>query len=555
MPSGPVTLVRCAACAVALWLYVSGVRANDTSTQEYLRERIETLELGKKLRVDGVALSATALIPEVYAATQFQPAWTDAKKVDELLHAIEDMQLDGLDPQDYYLDQLKRLRAEAATGQDRTAALDLDLLLTDALARVVYHAHYGKVDPERVDESWNLEHEWKGKRGADAVFEFIRSPSLYARIEKVKPQRPMYNRLRKALADYRRYEAAGGWKTIPTGSTVELGKSDARIPAVRTRLTVTEDLPKELDNGDKTLDAPLQQALERFQKRHSLRVGKLDTATIRTMNQPPKVWIDQLRVNLERARWILPFEEQTYVMVNIAAFEIFLVKNGKRVWSNAAQVGRTFSKTPLFRDEIQYFVINPTWTVPPGVLAETVLPAAKKDPGYIRQRGLHVIDDAGHEVAPESVAWSKFDAKNLPYTLTQKPGDANALGVIKFMFPNKYHVYLHDTPNQLGYDARVRTMSWGCIHVKDPLELAAQLVNDGKWSLEALQAKVKAGKTETVYLNPPVPVFLLYWTADVTDDGVLEFRPDVYSRDRKVLSALKRAPKLRRENRRGEDAE
>jgi murein L,D-transpeptidase YcbB/YkuD len=267
------------------------------------------------------------------------------------------------------------------------------------------------------------------------------------------------------------------------------------------------------------------------------------------MSLPPKVWIDVLRVNLERARWILRVDDPTYVLVNIAAFHMYYVKAGKRIWEKDVQVGRTFSQTPLFREEIKYFVLNPMWTVPPGVLAETVLPSAKKSPSYIRERGLHVIDDTGHEVKPESVNWHKFEASNLPYSITQDPGEENALGVIKFMFPNPYHVYLHDTPNQLGYDARVRTMSWGCIHVKDPLELAALLVEGTPWTLPAIQAQVKRGKSETVYLPKPVPVYLLYWTAEVDQNDVIVFHNDVYNRDRKVLALLSKPPRKRREPR------
>jgi murein L,D-transpeptidase YcbB/YkuD len=509
-----------------------------------------TLQSGKPLRVAGIELSARQLIPALYQATQFQPVWTDEKKVDQLLAAIEDMSLDGLDPQDYYLDRLKQLRAEVLVSHDQVAAIDLDLLYSDALARLLYHAHFGKADPERLDDSWNIQNEWKGKRGPAAVLELIKSPSLQAAVESLKPQRPHYQRLRAALAKYRAYQAAGDWGTIPTGVTIAPDKSDPRIPKIRRRLASSEDLAKELDNGVVVFDAELQKAVTRFQTRHDLPLGAIDSNTIRTMNMPAKVWINQLRVNLERARWIMPIDDPTYLMVNIAAFELDFVRDGKRVWRTDVQVGRTYSKTPLFRSLIKYFVLNPTWTVPPGVMAETVLPGAQHNPGYLRERGLQVLDDAGHEVTPESVAWKKFTAETLPYTIRQTPGEGNALGVVKFMFPNKYHVYLHDTPNKAGYGARVRTMSWGCIHVKDPLELAAHMAAGTTWSLETIQKQVKSGKSATVFLTKPVPVYLLYWTAEVPEGGELLFHADVYDRDRSVLAMLNRPARLRKEKRR-----
>ena len=535
------------------WLLLPSpnARAEEAALRQYLRGRIESLETSKSLRIDGVELAAKAVIPQVYETTQFEPLWTNPGQVDELLRTIEDMQLDGLDPEDYHFSRLTRLRSELQVAPDAAGALDLDLLMTDALARLVYHAHYGKVDPQRLDETWNLENEWKGKRGAEALLDLLRAPSLHAAIESLKPQPPMYRRLRDALARYRAYEAAGGWGKVPAGATLAPGESDPRVPAVRHRLAITKDLPQELDNGDEAFDEPLLLALELFQRRHALPRGKLDAPTIQAMNLAPKVWIDQLRVNLERARWILPVSDPTFVLVNIAAFEIFFVKDGKREWQEAVQVGREFAETPLFRDEIKYFVLNPTWTVPPTLLAETILPQAKKSPGYLRKRGLRVYDRGGREVAPESVNWRKFQANNLPYRLTQPPGSENALGRVKFMFPNPYHIYLHDTPNQSGFDAHMRTTSAGCIRVRDPLQLAEHLVSGTKWTREAILAQVASGKTETVYLKKPIPVFLLYWTAEVTEDGVLQFHSDVYGRDRPLLDALDKAPRSRQKDRRG----
>jgi murein L,D-transpeptidase YcbB/YkuD len=526
-------------------------RAEEADLQQYLRTRIESLEVSQSLSVDGVELAAKALLPQLYEATQFKPLWTNPKQLDELLRAIEDMRLDGLDPQDYHLDRLNRLRSELQRNPDPVGALDLDLLATDALARVAYHAHYGKVDPERLDDTWNLQKQWQGKSAAEALLDLLHSASLHDAIESLKPQPPRYRKLREALAHYRAYEAAGGWGKVPGGPTLALGASDPRVRAVRHRLAITEDLAKELDDGTETFDEPLLEALGRFQQRHALAGGKIDADTTQTMNIPPRVWIDQLRANLERARWIMPVREPTFVLVNIASSEIYLVKDGKRQWNEVVQVGREFAQTPLFRDEIQYFVLNPSWTVPPSILAETFLPKAKKNPASLRQAGLRVYDRKGQEVTPESVNWSKYQANNLPYRLTQSPGPENALGAVKFMFPNPYHIYLHDTPHRSEFDAPLRTSSGGCIRVKDPLRLAEQLAEGSKWTRAAIDARVESGKTETVYLTKPVPVYLLYWTAEVTEDGVLRFHTDLYDRDRPLIAALNQAPLLRNKSRRG----
>jgi murein L,D-transpeptidase YcbB/YkuD len=309
-----------------------------------------------------------------------------------------------------------------------------------------------------------------------------------------------------------------------------------------------------LDNGSKFYDAELEKAVHRFQKRNRLPTGDLGRKTVLAMNVSVKQRIDQIRVNMERARWITRDVRPTQVVVNIAAFEIFFLKDGKQVWRNEAQVGKTFTQTPLLVEEIDYLVLNPTWTVPPGVLEDSVLPAAKKDPRYVEKRGLRVFDSSGREVRASSVNWKRYTASTFPYTLRQNPGPDNPLGTVKFIFPNRHSVLLHDTPNQLGYDRRLRAMSWGCIHVQDPLELAAWLIDDKKdWSLAAIEAQVKSRRTKTIHFETPVRVSLFYWTVDVSDDGLLIFYHDIYKRDRRVLRALNGPFKVRKTHRRGDD--
>ena len=536
-----------------LWPAPSSVRADETSTQRELRHRIEALQAHRRLVVDGVPVTAVWLMPDLYASTRFQPVWTDPNKVDELMRAIKDIERDGLNPQDYYLDRLTKLRAEVAANPTVEAQVDLDILLTDALARLAYNTFYGKVDPERIDRNINVAQIWRGPRGAEAAREFLASESLYETIESLKPTLPRYERFREALARYRRYAKAGGWSRIQKGKVLSVGDTDSRVPAIRHRLAVTEDLQASLDNGSTSYDAEVEQAVQRFQARHRLPQGDLGTKTIAAMNVPVERRIDQIRVNLERARWFARDVPPTRVVVNIAAFEIYFFKDGELIWKNEAQVGKTYTQTPLIADQIEYLVLNPTWTVPPGVLKDSVLPAAKKDPGSIERRGLRVYDSNGKQVPARSVDWKRYTASTLPYTLRQDPGPRNPLGSVKFIFPNRHAVYLHDTPNQLGYDRRLRAMSWGCIHVQDPLELAASMIDDSsKWSLEDVKGQVESGRTKTIHFETPVPVALFYWTFEVGEDGVSQFLPDTYQRDRRVLRGLNGPFRLRKVHRRGD---
>ncbi len=548
--------VRTLLVLLALWSYASAARAEEEGElQHYLRLRMEDLESNGKLSVQGTRIIAEEFVPKLYSHTHFKRVWTDAAKVNDLIRAIEDSAKDGLVPEDYNLSQIKALKGKVDLTQDPTTVADLDILLSDSLARLAYHAFYGKVDPERIDKTWNLTHVWRGGDGVTTAMKMLSAKSLYAAIEELKPHAPIYGRFRQPPPKYREYEAAGGWKPIAAGPLLRVGKKDARVPAIRHRLAITEDLRKELDNGSDAYDDELRSAVEHFQKRHRLPVSDLGRLTLDAMNVPVGKRIDQIRVNLERARWILRDVPKRLVLVNVAAFEIYYFENDTIVWQNVAQVGRDFSQTPQYRDDIQYLVLNPTWTVPPGVLAGTVLPAAKTNPNYFKEKNMRVIDPSKGEIDPKKVNWSNYTADDFPYVLRQDPGPNNALGAVKFMFPNQYHVYLHDTPNQTGYDARVRAMSWGCVHVFEPLELAEKLIaNPARWNLAAIKKQVASKKSETIYLDDPVPVLLLYWTVTVAKGGPVEFIPDIYQRDGAVLRALKQATKVRKEKRRGEEA-
>ncbi|HKP56350.1 MAG TPA: L,D-transpeptidase family protein [Polyangiales bacterium] len=540
--------------SVTLSLCAVVARAQEDDVQRYMRTRMEDLESDGKLVVQGTPIVAVDFVPKLYAHMRFKRVWTDPAKVKDLIRAIEDSAKDGLDPEDYGLSQIKALQGKFELSSDPTTGAELDMLLTDALAELGYHAFYGKVDPERIDQTWNFAQAWKGADYIATAVRMLNAKSLYNEIEALKPRAPMYDRFRRTLAKYRAYQAAGGWKPIASGPSLKVGMKDKRVPEIRHRLAISEDLPKAQDNGSDTYDEELRQGVERFQKRHRLPAGELARLTLDAMNVPVEKRIDQIRLNLERARWILRDVPERLVLVNAAAFEIYYMEKDKIVWQNRAQVGKTFSQTPQYRDDIQYLVLNPTWTVPPGVLASTVLPGAKANPGYIKEKNIRVIDPDKGEIEPSKVRWSSYTADNFPFVLRQDPGPDNALGAIKFMFPNQYHVYLHDTPNQTGYDARQRAMSWGCVHVFEPLELAEKLIaNPQRWNLDALKKQVASKKSETVYLDKPVPVMLLYWTVSVNKEGVTEFIPDVYERDAKVLRALNQGSKVRKGKRRSDE--
>lgn len=494
--------------------------------------------------IRGNTLAASVLIDSFYSRRDFAPVWSEARRAQDLLDAISSSTEDGLEPADYHDSALQAMSREVArpdaTGQQRA---EFELLMTDAAIRLGYHLWFGKVDPVSFDSGWNLERRVPGFDPVIEIDRLLSAPDLAAEIRSRRPDLPLYTQLRHELARYREIAARGGWKSIPAGATLKPGDVDARIPALRARLSATGDLGTAVattGGNPENYDAALEAAVRNFQARMGLSAdGAIGTGTLAELNVPVEGRIQQLRINLDRGRVLLYDLPPEFVVVNIASQQVSYARNEQLVWTARAQVGREYRQTPEYRSEINYLVLNPTWTVPPGIIRNDILPAAKRDPASITRRGLRVLDRAGREVAPSSVNWNQYSTGHIPYTLRQDPGPTNALGLVKFMFPNPYAVYLHDTPSRSKFESDMRTTSSGCVRVERPFELAELLLNDAeKWNRAAIDQAVSSGKLQNVTLKKRVPVLLVYWTAWVDANGTAQFRRDIYGRDAKWGQAL-----------------
>jgi murein L,D-transpeptidase YcbB/YkuD len=511
-------------------------------TQPIIQERVEQLRTVGVLDVRGSAIASWEVVSDFYENRAFLRAWTDSAAVADLFRAIQEIERDGLDPRDYHLQALTELRDQVA-GDSVTPALlaDFDLVMSDALVRLGYHILFGKVDPERLDANWNMAREIEHLEPAAIMQRAIDSGKLFDIIEDYKPQHPLYLALKHALDQYRGIQAAGGWPTVPDGPTLKQGVTDSRIPALRQRLALEGDYTTPTGDTASVFDEALVAAVKRFQHRHTLdEDGEVGRGTRTTLNVPVERRIEQLLTSLERARWILHDLPNTFIAVNIAGFRVYFVKEGRVVWETRAQVGRAYRATPIFKANLKYLVFNPTWTVPPGILERDILPAARQDPSSIASKGLNVLDPSGNQIDPLTVDWSAYTGRNLPYTLRQDAGPRNALGRVKFIFPNEHSVFLHDTPSRGLFDKATRTFSSGCVRVENPLRLAELVLDDPEqWTMDAMRRVVENGETRTVFLQKPIAVLLLYWTASVGFDGDVHFWPDVYDRDRAVLDGLR----------------
>jgi len=543
-----------AVCAAALlgWLAVAAAPAQPAAVEsvgmeqavaplpgpvaEQIRERIEQWRVAQ---ADGATAAApVAAVAAFYEQNRFAPAWTRPDDLDQLLAALRGMAADGLDPQDYALDELQRRRHvlddPQATAQQRA---QFDLLATDACFTALLHLYRGKVDPATLDTHWNFDpRQLDQARGLQAVREALAQGTIGELFARARPQHPYYAQLRAALAKLRGVAAQGGWPVIADGPTLKPGSHDPRVPTLRQRL---QRVGFAVGEGMDDLYAPaLEAALKQFQREHYLVAdGHLGKATLAALNVPVTTRIEQLRANLERARWLLHQLQGEFVVVDIAGYQVVYYKDGKPVWRSRVQVGKPYRSTPVFKSKITYLTLNPTWTVPPTILKNDILPKLRKDRGYLAANRLRVLDGQGRELSPSSVDW----ANPRGIVLRQDAGPGNSLGRLVIRFPNDYAVYMHDTPHQELFASEQRTYSSGCIRVEHPRELAELLLDDPvQWNRAGIDRAIDTLKTQTVMLPRPVPLLLAYWTVDLREDGRVGFRPDVYRRDPPLLAALAR---------------
>ncbi len=288
-------------------------------------------------------------------------------------------------------------------------------------------------------------------------------------------------------------------------------------------------------------DTSLVAAVKSFQSRHGLPPdGVVGRQTQAELDVPVEERVEQLRVNLERLRWVAQDLHGDYLLVDVAGFSAQLYEDDSLAWSSRVVVGRPYRETPSFRSVLSAVVLNPSWTVPPTILRHDVLPKVAGNPARLAAMHMRVVDAKGHEVDPGKVDWTRFrTGAPFPYQLVQPPGPRNPLGELKFLLPNPYAIYLHDTPDKNVFERPGRALSSGCIRIERPQELAVRLLDDDeRWSPDALRGAIDAGGTLTVPLSREVPVMLLYFTARADQHGVVRFRPDLYGRDAEVLAAL-----------------
>jgi murein L,D-transpeptidase YcbB/YkuD len=531
------------ACVV-MRLGLSGCRSND-AVSEAIRATASHAAPPQSIQS-----ARWKLVQQVYRDRDYRPLWIRGRNVSgqgrELIETLCHAEREGLRAADYDLaglrTQLAQLRDEKEPAPLTIAALDLRLTRryldygADLLA--------GRLDPQAVDNGWYIR---ARRAGIDSMLRAsLRSKNFEDMIKPLRPRQREYKELVKSLESYREIQAQGGWSRVAAGTRLSRGSEGASVGALRDRLKATGDLRHV--GGKPEYDDKVAAAVARFQERHGIPVDSaVGPATLAALNVPVEARVRQIELNLERYRWLPSDFGQRYILVNIPDYRLYAYDKGKEALTMRVIVGDEYGNaTPVFADSMTYVVFRPLWDMPRRILVDEVIPKVQEDIYYLAKHGYEVVDTARNEVIadPSSIDWSDLDTTEIHFRVRQKAGAGNALGNVKFMFPNQFSIYLHDTPADYLFDRTKRTLSHGCVRVEDPVNLAGYvLAGQGNWDEQTIRQAIAPPKPGedvrpiSVDLQKPVPVYLVYLTAFMRD-GVLQFREDPYGKDSRAMGPL-----------------
>jgi L,D-transpeptidase YcbB len=515
--------------------------------QESIRNYIESKPENSRYTLDNELLYSSQVMPRFYINRLFEPAWFTDDRINangaSMLEAIRKIYLDGLEPADYHLKKIEFYYDQLwyAKSTEMIDMVKLEILFTDAFLLMASHLYFGKVDPGEIKADWKIQ-----RKEPDLRIDLILQQAIYwgdinSALEKLRPTIKHYHQLKADFIIFNPmvYEE---WEEIPFEKVLKVGEQHETVSAIRARVKRLGYHIESLDSL--TFDDQLLSQIKHYQQRHGLNAdGIIGRRTIESLNIKPQERLDAIRVNLERIRW-LPVEfPKRFILVNIADAWMDVIDGKDTLLSMRAIVGRNYRKTPVFSGRMSYLVFSPSWTVPPGILSKDILPELKKGPEYLINKNMQILRADGTVVDYHSIDWPNISSRNFPYMVRQNPGPDNALGKVKFMFPNQYNVYIHDTPARGQFAQESRALSSGCIRAEKPFELAQLLLaSNPAWSAERINKAMNGSREQTVILPDPIPVVMVYFTAWSNEKNGTNFRLDIYKRDDDVLAALKQKP-------------
>lgn len=554
-----------------------------SKVSNFTKRKIQTSTYTPTLQIQTKNIRAEKSLPRLYEQNNYSLLWINSngpsENVFEMIEIIRNSDNEALNPEDYNLKQiestLNRIENKSGNRYDEEDLAELELLLSNAFLTYAHDMHYGRVRAEQI----NLEL-LSGEKPVNISELLVQATStnkVGGTLNALMPKYPIYGKLKVALKEYKDIAANGGWQAYPYGDKFEKGARGKRVIALRERLKVSGELDPSTPDSE-VFDETLDLAVKEYQERNGLYVdGVVGKSTIEALNVPVEQRIDQIELSMERWRLLPQYMGSKYILVNIANYHLYGIENNNDTINMRIVVGKPQWNTPMFSEEMTHIVMNPYWNIPPSIFKDDIAPRIRRDSEYLSKRGIDavglktpekiVVQEAEEIEVAESVktpletenegtvepelseaeiqnkqAQEEYIAKVLSgkYRLRQNPGPGNPLGQIKFLFPNKHAVYLHDTPNRGFFKRAQRNFSHGCIRVEKPVDLAEfVLASNGEWDESRIKSSINSRRTKTVHLNQTIPVYILYFTSWVDDQGNVNFHKDIYGLDQTLLNALR----------------
>ncbi|GAB3164368.1 L,D-transpeptidase family protein [Telluribacter humicola] len=470
-----------------------------------------------------------------YSSRDFSPAWTKGSAKD-LLTIINEIDQEGLNPDAFPHNQLRSLIDSAnSKGAGAETGARMDVLLSATYLKLADMIATGKVKSGKLSDSWHIKPE-----KPDTLFTHLQQAvqgQVDASLDSFRPSLAQYDKLQQHLKTYRRIMEEGGWPAIEKGGELSLGDSSQRVVAIRKRLHMTGDLTTAPGQWQRpaVYDSSLISAVNRYQARNGLEVQpEITSSMVEVMNVPVETRLKQIMLNLDRIRWFASGEmPKTYVLVNVPEYKLRVVENGNEIKQMKVIVGKEMNSTPVFSDMIEHVEFSPYWNVPNSIANEELWPKIKSNHSYLSRNHYEILDGWGPNaevVSPRRVNWGNLDS----YRIRQKPGPWNALGNVKFMFPNDFAIYLHDTPSDHLFEKTHRAYSHGCIRIEEPAWFADWLFP--QFNRQQVEQKMSNLEHEVVKLDEKIPVYIFYMTAFEDNNGQVNFRQDIYELDKRLTS-------------------
>jgi len=511
------------------------------SAQTNLNYEIEEqLSLFKEYELSNLKIRPPYFLNELvnlYEKNNFNPFWFDETwfkdSAYQLIEVIESIEYEGLNPRDYRYDYLSKYFHKTTLNRQERAIVDI--LMTNSFLLLTSHFSQGVLDSE------TLKRNWLDIKNKIDLYNFLNSSihnnNIIESLYSLLPRTENYIQLRNKLKEYKEIKENGGFIKFTSTRLIDKGMSGEDVLNLKRRLKQSKDFQGAMDEDFSQL---LEEAVKNFQMRHGLKAdGIVGPETKESLNVSIDEKIKKITINMERLRWLPQTLGNPYIFVNIADYKLKVVENKEELFNIKVIVGKRQRSTPVFSDEISYIVLNPYWTVPKKIAVEDKLPLIKKDINYLSENNYKVLKVSNGnlvEVDYSKIDWQKLNRDNFNYFLRQDPGPNNALGQIKFMFPNKYSVYLHDTPSKELFLEEQRNFSSGCIRLQEPFKLAEYILKkNNKWDNGKINEILTTDKEEVIYLAKRIPIHIVYMTAWVNDNYQIQFRNDIYQRDQKLI--------------------